>query len=355
MAEPSEQKTGERMLYPELLRIIACFCVLINHTNSHIFLAAQPGSLTWFASVTYFYCSKVAVPLFLMVSGVTLLPRRYTLRQTLSRTLRYAVILAAFALLYLYPGMLAAGGFLPALKVWVSGVIHGPVTNAYWYLYLYIGVLLMLPFLQLLAANMTRTHYRYLLIVCFCILNTLPILAHFTGLNLSFSADLALPLFTGSIGALFLGSYLERYSTVTGRKALWAALIFAVCTAFNVGMTYYEALRVESGASYLFLDNRYFITIMLPSACLFVLVRYLCSHHAFGPTLSRAIRALGRCTLGIYLLSDFFILRLRPMFTALCGVMHPMFAVVIFEVAVFLCALAVTAALRLIPGVKKLI
>lgn len=47
----------EKIVYIEILRIIACFLVIVNHTNSKIFLNSQIGD-RWFASITYFLYVK---------------------------------------------------------------------------------------------------------------------------------------------------------------------------------------------------------------------------------------------------------------------------------------------------------
>ncbi|MDE6107380.1 MAG: hypothetical protein K2F83_01730, partial [Oscillospiraceae bacterium] len=63
------RKTAGRLCYIEFIRIAACFLVYVNHTNSDIFYNRTP-SLTWFLSLTYFFISKIAMPLFLLIMGV---------------------------------------------------------------------------------------------------------------------------------------------------------------------------------------------------------------------------------------------------------------------------------------------
>ena len=74
----------ERICYIDLLRIIACFFVIVNHTNSQIFQNRAP-TLTWFVSLTYFFFSKAAVPVFIMISGYTMLSRQETHEKAFSR------------------------------------------------------------------------------------------------------------------------------------------------------------------------------------------------------------------------------------------------------------------------------
>ena len=86
-------------VYIELLRIAACFLVIVNHTNSQVFLSISP-SPTWFASLIYFFVSKMAVPLFFMLSGAVLLGKDDGMRKMLGRCARMAAVLLIFSYLY---------------------------------------------------------------------------------------------------------------------------------------------------------------------------------------------------------------------------------------------------------------
>lgn len=57
-----------RKVYIEFMRIAACFLVIVNHTVNQI-VCAFPVSHTWFCATTYFFVSKIAVPLFLFIMG----------------------------------------------------------------------------------------------------------------------------------------------------------------------------------------------------------------------------------------------------------------------------------------------
>jgi len=69
------QAKNNRIVYIELLRIVASFMVIVNHTISNLFLEWELSG-TWFLSIVYFYLSKPAVPLFLMITGYNLLHRK---------------------------------------------------------------------------------------------------------------------------------------------------------------------------------------------------------------------------------------------------------------------------------------
>lgn len=81
----SLQRDGKKT-YIEFLRIAAAFLVIVNHTNSGIFLSRTP-SPTWLCSLTYFFICKIAVPLFMFIMGALLLGKDDTPKRSAERLL----------------------------------------------------------------------------------------------------------------------------------------------------------------------------------------------------------------------------------------------------------------------------
>ena len=139
-----------RKHFLDLLRIIACFLVIVNHTNSTIFMHSSPNSIRWYVSLAFFFVSKIAVPVFFMISGYLLLNKVEDWKKTFSRVLRIIVVLLVCAVIYaIYNGLfISENGTFKSIVEDILLVYKKSPTNALWYLYAYIGILLMLPFLQ---------------------------------------------------------------------------------------------------------------------------------------------------------------------------------------------------------------
>ncbi len=138
-----------RKTFLDLLRIIACFFVIVNHTNSGIFLSTTPQNLTWFVSLTYFFISKIAVPIFFMISGYLLLNKIDSYKKCLQRIIRIVTALIGCGFIYAIYNtyyMNPNPSFISAIKRFLAVYITSP-SNALWYLYTYLGILFMLPFL----------------------------------------------------------------------------------------------------------------------------------------------------------------------------------------------------------------
>lgn len=156
-----------RAVHLDILRLIAIFLVLFNHTWTRGFslwtISHNSGVLYWlymFLSIT----DKIGVPLFLMISGALLLRRKESLSYTLQKAFRIVVVLTVFsALQYMY-GMRGSLGDM-SLCDFLSRLLTEPLTGAYWYLYAYLGFLFMLPLLQHIAQAITRQEMIYLLVL----------------------------------------------------------------------------------------------------------------------------------------------------------------------------------------------
>ena len=78
-----------RKIFIDILRILACFLVIVNHTNSQIFLSVTSVNdgigISYILSMAYFYFSKIAVPIFFMISGALLLNKDYEIKDFIKK------------------------------------------------------------------------------------------------------------------------------------------------------------------------------------------------------------------------------------------------------------------------------
>lgn len=73
-------KPKDRNLTLDILRIIACFLVIVCHTNPWGFVMSN-FNLPWFVSIGIYLISKTAVPIFFMISGFLNLRNDYTYKE----------------------------------------------------------------------------------------------------------------------------------------------------------------------------------------------------------------------------------------------------------------------------------
>ena len=343
-----DNKADSKKIYIEFLRIVAAFLVIVNHTNSRIFLSLDP-SPTWLCSLTYFFISKLAVPLFLFIMGALLLGKEDSPKKTRARLLRvFAVFFVGSLCYYIYYAQ--RSGAPLSVRKFLLDLPRVQSTNAFWYLYLYLALLCMLPILQTLTKALSTQQMKYLLFFSVGVLGTAPLIsAFFPDFQLSgyFTAGLIGPY----IGQVLLGYFLERNIPLK-KIVFWSALCsFILMIAFQVGGTF--LLYQRDPSSYKALDNRILITTTASASAFYICVKYLFVRHTPRSWLAKAICRLGSLTFGIYLLADMVLRQSEPLYTMLSGYMHPLAAMVLWEVFIFAVCALVTAGLRLIPFLRK--
>ena len=345
------EKKISRTCFLDLLRIVACFLVIVNHTNSSIFLGSSPDHIRWYISLAYFFLCKIAVPVFFMISGYLMLSKMDTWKKTLNRFFRILVVLVCGSVLYsLYYNLYVNHNYsaTAVLKKALSFYKDSP-TNAFWYLYAYLAIILMMPFLQKMVQSMTRKDYHIFFLLYGVFFGIFPILKHYSEM-VTINSNFNLTICSGYVCVLLIGSYFSRFEIKKTRFGFFMALItLCAMIGLNVFLTLLEYKKSATG--YLFLDNRTFLPIIVESVCVF----YMASFLKTSEKISRVVTFVGSCTFGIYLVSDMTISFLSPFHLKLNEVMHPLSAVFVFEILVFLIGFIITVPLKKIPIVKKYI
>jgi surface polysaccharide O-acyltransferase-like enzyme len=364
-----------RVLWLEVLRIVAAFLVIVNHTNSTVFQQSDPSRLTWHLSILWYYLSKMAVPLYVMISGAVMLRRQDGLKKTLQRVLRVLLALVCASYVYFLYDAWVNWGLWPRairLDILFSRILRMQVTDGFWYLYFYLAVLITMPLWQWLHRRMTKNQRLRLICFCFALNAALPLIGHYVPkLHIPESVLAWVPL--GYLGLLFAGDQVRHMSI--GKHTAWragAALVLSLLAAW--ALTWLEFFRVAPGEKYWFMDHRMVPALPVIGEALAAMVLARCIGERGGsrravqatpstageeaaPALSARIAAeLGGCAFGIYLLQDLLIAESEHrLFEPLCGVLPPMAAVLVWELAVFAAALLVVWLLRRIPIVRKVL
>ena len=300
----------------DALRVLAAFFVIVNHTAILIF-RWSPVSPGWWISLAWYFVSKPAVPVFLMLTGALFLDREPDWPQARRRALRILVVLAASNLFYYGYHLLTKPGMQLSVKGLASALLDKEI-DTLWYLDLYLGCMLMLPFLQKLARSLSRREEEWLILLSVGVLGCLIMLQRFVP-GVRWAASFKVPLLPTYLGFVFLGHYLYRVrSAPEPRRTLpLCALIFAAVLAIELWATY--RLYGKDQENYLAMDNREYLTVSVRSVCVFLSALSLRPWLSRRPRLCRALSALAALAFGIFLLGDLAIDLTRPVYVALGG------------------------------------
>ena len=349
--KPKTPAAIPRKTYIEVMRIIAAFFVIVNHTDSDVFLKmCEPLSVTWFLSLTYFYISKIAVPVFFMIMGGLLLQKIDKPKKSVQRVVRMVAVTLIFSLVYYIKANWSAPENMSILE-FLKKMFTFRATNAFWYIYAYIGLLILLPIMQRMAKAFSKNATLYFIAISMGILGLIPVLNIFFQISPHhYITDTFFPV---HLGIVFMGYYIEKYMKIDKNMFFGAVLIFISLISFQVLFTY--EFYLKDAQNYLQLDNWRYLTVTLSATCFYIIFKYFSTVVTFKESLSKVLCYLGSLTFGIYLLSDLMISLTRKMYSGFCYDMNTLLATVLWEVIIFAICGLITAVLKFIPGLKKLL
>lgn len=333
----------EKTVYLEIIRILACFFVIFNHTCSVYMLGLAPMNATRiFLLIEFFFC-KTAVPMFLMVSGACLLGRDETIGKTLKRTGRMLLVLMVMSAIY---NMLRQEPL--ELIEFLEEVFVNPVTNSYWYIYLYIGILLLLPILRKL--KLEKKDYIYLTVLYVVLQGTFPILGYYCQW-VQPAYELGLPFLSTYVYCFLMGYYfvkVERRFTTQGALIAFAGLLLSI--GFSFSFAWMENTKTAMMLFDSIYEKEIYLLTMITTFSLFYLIGYI-GNKITSLICKKIITYVGSCTFVIYLFSDMFIYSIP--WIEWKG--NYFIGVLLQDVWVFVAGLLVASVLRFIPGIRKLL
>ena len=178
MSDKTKKEPTKWLVHLDILRVLAIYLVVFNHTGERGFMlfANNTDSLGYFPYMVYSILCKIAVPIFFMISGALLLPKDESLKQLFSkRIFRMIVVLVLISVPYYFWLHRTQGISVVRFFTYIYG--HSASTSL-WYLYSYIGLLLMLPFLRSMVKCMKQQDYIYLFLGYVVFTGALPCLEY---------------------------------------------------------------------------------------------------------------------------------------------------------------------------------
>ena len=344
-----EQKR-EKLEYLTELRAFACIAIVFLHT----FYAANAYAAEFSQRVTDLCVRNLmmwAVPCFVMISGSLLLnaSRTITYSKLFKKYIwRMIAVLLLFSVAFQIMDTAVAGEAfgVSVIMTGLKNALFGSGWKHMWYIYLMIGIYLLLPFYRKIASALDKKDAYYLLAVYLVFLSVLPMVETITEKKTAFY------ICVYSVYALYL---FLGYALVSGLVTIprWLSAVFASVGTLGVAMmTFFgEKLQIEAISD--LLSSYGFPLILIQSVGIFELMR---TKKAKTPRfISIILEQIDYCSFGIYLLHMAF---LKALFVYLSWNPYehggtPM--VLLIAVAVTIVTFAVIRLLKMIPGLKNIL
>lgn len=209
--------------YIEALRILAIFLVLFQHVPAFDYYLNEPDLFHEILFIFFDLIAKINVPLFLMISGSLLLTKeeRYIM---IFRKRMIKIIIAI--LVFNFFVYMAEHDFVVDLTAYIIGVFENGIDRSYWYLYSYLGFLLMLPLLHRICRNMKASDFWIILFIHFVFSTIEPLMQFFvqTFLGQDFEFTWAFRIPFSTVKEIFyplMGFYIDRILCVQKLQKKW--------------------------------------------------------------------------------------------------------------------------------------
>ncbi|MCD8098004.1 MAG: acyltransferase [Lachnospiraceae bacterium] len=283
----------KRQVNFELLRIFCMYMIVIGHCLFHGRVTAKLGygTVNYFLSYFVQSFSVVHVNCFVMIGGYFAVGSEFRS----ARVLRFWRQVSFYALLiFALYGCLASVSLSDAVKALFPISAYN-----YWFASVYMGLLLLTPFIGMLATRLTKAQYRWLL-VCLTIFFSVNHMIFRVNSYGSYSGR-ELPWF---IFLALLAGYI-RLHTEQKKKYFYCGLAGYVLSSLAILASVY--LSVELGAE----DISYFLNYnsplaLLSTACLFLAVKNMPWKETRADGL---IRKIAGAAFGVYLIHDNYLIR----------------------------------------------
>ena len=352
---------GNRILYPDILRILAIFAVMTLHVCGSGFYSNPVQSFAW-QVVNFYECLvRWAVPVFVMVSGIFFLnPQKEITLSKLYRKNIFRIVVALVAWGLFYKSLSISIMFFVyevSDKDLVTRILKEGATFVFghawlhlWFLYMIIGLYMLVPLIRVFTTHAAKKHYHYLFVLYFLFGSLLPffqdsLLLFDNRLKIYFSIKELM----GFTGYFILGYYLFRYD-ISHRIKKWIYVLAGLSVIVQIFGTVFISYKLGAANELLYKNFR--PNVVIQAVAVYIFIKDCFISKKLSERTKKLIFLFSKYSFGMYLVHDAFnIVFTRIGFTV--AVINPFFAIPLRTVATFILSFGVIWVLGRIPGIKK--
>lgn len=335
--------TKDRIIYADLLRIMACLAVIVLHVAALNWYKISINSTTWQILNIYDSLVRWCVPIFIMLSGMFFLNPKKNIKTSkiyIKYIPRILISLIGYSIFYYL--FLAYIDNIIIDKAFIIDmlrkILNGNVRYHLWFLYIIIGLYIVTPLIRVFINGATKRQIEYFLLIGFIFSIFIPTLIQINPFDeLLVNFNKLQVNFMGGYGLYYvLGYYLSEYEF--NRKSRYFCYSLGVVSAIStISLTYIISIR-RGGANTLFYE---YMTpnVMFMSVAVFILFRYFISKINFKDYQVNIISKLSAISFNIYLIHDAIMVIINKMslFNNINSfIMIPLKSFSIFIVSIFI-------------------
>lgn len=332
-----------RIVYLDGLRVVATLAVVLLHVSAQYWGKETISSPSWLTATLYDGIVRWCVPVFVMISGALLLDPDRSVKQAW-RIKRVLIPLVIWSGVYAFVEHALGTSWVDTLRSFLTGHYH------LWYIYMLIGLYLILPLLKIISENERLESYFLLLVFIFnfvipqareILRMAAPTLG---GLMEVISGKMSLQFVLGYSGYFVLGHWLHNRKLLN-KYRLFIYLFGTIGMVLTVILTFVAS--AWSGQLEKLFFSYFSCNVLFTSIAMFVLFRYADHSVKVDPMLKK----VSDQSFGVFLI--------HPLILETCGGMLPEMSLIIripiTALLVFVVSLLTTTILRSIPKAGQVI
>ncbi|MBD5551431.1 MAG: acyltransferase family protein [Lachnospiraceae bacterium] len=347
-------KRSDYQLYIDILRVIACFSVVMLHASAQAWYDLPVESVSFKICNSYDALFRFGVPVFVMISGALFLApeKELNVKKLYGHNiLRLAVIYILWSCAY---GLKDCRTFIISQVGW-KDIVKEMIMGRYhlWYLPMLIGIYMLLPVLKVWITHASKKNIEYFLCLFFVfqILSETISAFHFSD-TLGYVLTLIKPEMVCSyIGYFVLGYYLVHIG-IPGKCHKFLYIAAVLSCVLNVVLGNYLAVRAgePTGAIY----DSFGLFTMLISMGLVIWVKETFAGMIWNGKTKKVIREISDATLGIYVM-HVGLIEILEEHGVHSRMMPLIFGIPFLAVLSFVVCFVLSAVMRRIPVIGKYI
>lgn len=265
----------ERIQWLDTLRTMAALGVILIHTASPLNRSFFTNINDWWVGDVFMSMTRCAVPMFLMLSGATMLGRKYDLKDFYKRRLMRVVVPFLFWLIvYFFFRYFTLHVKTPPtgfsnIMHWAGNLfLNEGVSKHFWYIYMIIFIYLFIPLLSKMV-NFLKTKYLVLLLLGWVVVTILAI--HFPVNLLKFTDTNRFVEYFIYMGYLVLGFFLYTHIQPTKKIRIFALIVFISTVIISALTVYFTSIGTKN--TNLTIYSYLSVNTIIQTSSLFLLIK----------------------------------------------------------------------------------